>query len=207
MTDQPPKPSLFMRLRSDIIAVVMVLLPLGVIGYLAFMAFQLIRGTILPAVMEVIGVTGGVLVPLISLVVLIALVWLVGVAARGAIGRRLTERLHGMMERLPGVGTLIGAVRQVADTALNKSDRNLKQTCLVEFPKPGTWSLGLISADPRGEIAARLPTGEEMLAVYIGLPPFTSAFLVYVPKKDVILLDMAADDEVRLLATAGIAYP
>lgn len=207
MPDARQTQGLLQRLRNDFIAGIMVLLPLGVVGYLLFTVFQLVRGTVLPAVRAVIGPRGDVLLPLLGVLLVVALVLGAGMAAKGALGRRITVRLHGLMERLPVVGTLIGAVRQVADTALNKSDRNLKQVCLVEFPRPGTWSLGLVSADPRGEIAANLPPGEEMLAVYIGLPPFTAAFLVFVPKSQVILLQMAADEEVRLLATAGIAYP
>ena len=199
--------SVFRRLRAEFLAGVMVLLPLGVIGYLAWSAFQIAERSVLPVTRAVIGVSGDVLIPILAFVLLFGFVVLVGVLTKGAFGRRQAQRMNRLVERIPIAGSLIAAVRQVADTVLNKKDRNLKQTCLIEFPKAGTWCLGLVSADPRGEIADRLPSADEMLAVYVGLPPFTAAFLVFVPKKDVIMLDMKADDEVKLLATAGIAYP
>ena len=198
---------LLVRLRADFLVGVMVLLPLGVIGYIAWSAYRLVDLSVLPVTRRVIGPNRDFLLPLVAIVLLLAFILLVGFLAKGDLGSRVTRRVNRAVDRIPVAGALIGAVRQVADTVLNKTEGNLKQTCLVEFPKAGTWVVGLVSAKPQGEIAAKIPGGEAMVAVYVGLPPFTAAFLLFVPKKAVIFLEMAAEDEVKLLATAGIAYP
>ena len=206
--DRPSSPAgLFDRFVKNFVTGAMVLLPLGVIGFLAWSAYSLVKTSVLPVAEKLLGPEGHVLLPLLAIVLLLAVIVLVGLLANGPVGHRMTQAMNQAISRIPVMGPMIAAVRQVAATVLNKTDRNLQQTCMIEFPKAGTWCLGLVSADPRGEIAARLPSGEDMLAVYVGLPPFTSAFLVFVPRKDVIVLKMAADDAVRLLATAGIAYP
>jgi uncharacterized membrane protein len=46
-----------------------------------------------------------------------------------------------------------------------------------------------------------------MIAVFIGLTPMTSGFLVFVPERDVIPLDMKADEAVKLIVSAGLVYP
>jgi uncharacterized membrane protein len=46
-----------------------------------------------------------------------------------------------------------------------------------------------------------------MVAVFVGLTPLTSGFLVFVPEKDVILLDLKTDEVVKLIVSAGLVYP
>jgi uncharacterized membrane protein len=207
MTPPPRYRRLFKRLTANFLAGALVLLPLGVIGYFAWVAYGLVKQSVLPLAEKLLGPERMVMMPSMVGVLLLGLVILIGALAKGPVGRRVTQRVNAAVERIPVAGPMIGAVRQVAETVLNKQDGTLKQACLIEFPKADSWTLGLISAEPQGEIAANLPKGEDMVAVYIGPPPFTSAFLVFVPRASVIPLQMSADDEVRLLATAGIAYP
>ena len=87
----------------------------------------------------------------------------------------------------------------------NKTESSFDKTCLVEFPRPGVWIIGLISARPKGELADKL--GPDKIAVFIGLTPFTSGFVVFVPKEDVIPLDLTPEDAAKLVASGGLVYP
>ncbi|MBC7479979.1 MAG: DUF502 domain-containing protein, partial [Pseudorhodobacter sp.] len=87
----------------------------------------------------------------------------------------------------------------------NKTESSFEKTCLVEFPRPGVWVLGLISARPKGEIADKL--GPDKIAVFIGLTPFTSGFVAFVSRQDVIELDLTVEEAAKLVASGGLVYP
>ena len=53
----------------------------------------------------------------------------------------------------------------------------------------------------------QLPGSDEMVAVFLGLTPLTSGLLMYVPAREVIFLDMKADEAVKLIVSAGLVYP
>ena len=46
-----------------------------------------------------------------------------------------------------------------------------------------------------------------MITVFVALTPLTSGFLVYVPARDVIMLDMSLEDAFKLVISAGLVYP
>ena len=97
--------------------------------------------------------------------------------------------------------------RQIVDT-FGTQNRNLfNQVVLVQFPRPGSWAVGFLAASVKGEIATRLPQDEDMVAVFVALTPLTSGALIYVPARDVILLDMKPDEAVKLIVSAGLVYP
>ena len=79
---------------------------------------------------------------------------------------------------------------------------------LVEFPGPGSWALGFLSTRPKGELAEKLEhLGPEMSAVFVGLTPFTSGMLLFVPTKDLSFMDMCIDDAAKLIVSGGLVYP
>ncbi|MFY8147026.1 MAG: hypothetical protein ACOVME_10560, partial [Rhodobacter sp.] len=59
-----------------------------------------------------------------------------------------------------------------------------------------------------GEIARRIPVEGDVLTVFVATTPNpTSGFLVYVPARDVILLDMSLEDAAKMIISAGLVYP
>jgi uncharacterized membrane protein len=141
----------------------------------------------------------------VGVVVFLVFTTVMGWIAKGLIGRSILTRLDRLVDRMPVVRSLYGALKQVAETVFNKTESSFEKVCLVEFPRPGVWVLGLISARPKGEIAEKL--GLDMIAVFIGLTPFTSGFVAFVPRQDVIELDLSPEDAAKLVASGGLVYP
>ncbi len=113
-TPRPRLVNLAARLRADFVAEVLVLLPLGVIGYVAWTAWQLVNQTLRPFIRAIIGPDGEVVSPALAALALLVLILAVGFLAKDMAGRRITTKIHRVIERIPVVGTLVGAVRQVA---------------------------------------------------------------------------------------------
>lgn len=77
---------------------------------------------------------------------------------------------------------------------------------MLEYPRKGIWILGLVSADLQGEVEAKLP--EPMVNVFIPTTPNpTSGFLIFVPKKDVIEMDMPVEEAIKFIVSGGLVEP
>jgi uncharacterized membrane protein len=109
---------------------------------------------------------------------------------------------------MPVIRSVYGAIKQVAETFFSKKDKSFDKVVLVEFPRPGSWALGFLSTRPKGELADRLAMmGPDMSAVFVGLTPFTSGMLLFVPTRELIVMDMGVDDAAKLIVSGGLVYP
>ena len=132
---------------------------------------------------------------------------IVGWIAKGIMGRSLIAWGEGLVDRMPVVRSVYNGVKQVTETVFNQSESKFDKACLIEYPRPGVWGVGFVSTKAKGEILARLPD-DEILTVFLPTTPNpTSGFLLYVPKRDVIFLDMSVEDAAKLIISAGLVYP
>ncbi len=207
--------SLAASLRSSFLTGLVVVLPIGLTIYLIWAVIGYLDGWILPLIpeayqppelmMHFFGPGRGFPIRGVGVVVFLLFTTLMGWIAKGLIGRTVLGRLDRLVARMPVVRSLYSALKQVAETVFNKTESSFEKTCLVEFPRPGVWTIGLISSRPRGEIAEKL--GPDVISVFIGLTPFTSGFVVFVPRKDVIELDLTSEEAAKLVASGGLVYP
>ena len=220
MTDPLPTPrrGFLAGLRASFLTGLVVVLPIGLTIYFVWAVIGWIDGWILPLIpasyqpnaiiawllgpdyeFPVRGV--GVLVFLFGTI-------LVGWTAKGLIGRSVIRSGEDLVNRMPVVRSVYGAIKQVAETFFDKKEKSFDKVVLVEFPRPGSWALGFLSTRPKGELAERLAAlGPDMSAVFVGLTPFTSGMLLFVPTKDLLIMDMGVDDAAKLIVSGGLVYP
>jgi uncharacterized membrane protein len=99
-------------------------------------------------------------------------------------------------------------VKQVFEMLFSKSGSSFRKVGLVEFPAPGMWSLIFISQPPSPEIAAKLPDGDEQVSAFMPCTPNpTTGFFFYVPRRDIIELDIPVEAAMTLLISAGMIQP
>ena len=207
--------SMASSLRSSFLTGLVVVLPIGLTIYLIWSVIGWLDGWILPLLpqayhpeelmRDLFGANHGFPIRGVGVVVFLVFTTVMGWIAKGLIGRTVLNRLDRLVDRMPVVRSLYGGLKQVAETVFNKTESSFDKTCLVQFPRDGVWTVGLISARPKGEIADRL--GPDMIAVFIGLTPFTSGFVIYVSKDAVIPLDLTPEDAAKLVASGGLVYP
>ena len=143
----------------------------------------------------------------VGVIVFLIFTIIIGWIAKGLIGRSMINRAERMVNRMPIVRSVYTGIKQIAETVFAKSEKSFDRTCLVQFPTPGVWAVGFVAAKPKGEIATRLPNPDDMITVFVALTPLTSGFLVYVPARDVIMLDMSLEEAFKLVISAGLVYP
>ena len=78
---------------------------------------------------------------------------------------------------------------------------------MIEYPRKGIWAIGFISTKTGSEIREKAGSGE-LYSIFVPTTPNpTSGFLLFVPQKDTIVLDMDVEDAAKLIISAGIVEP
>ena len=138
-------------------------------------------------------------IPGLGLVALAILIYLAGLVAAFVLGRRAIDLAHRAMEVIPLVKGIYSTTRAAVGMLSTTKEHQYSGVVLIDFPRPGIRSIGLITARMTGN------EGEELLAVYIPTTPIpSSGFLVIAPIAEVTLTDMSVDEAMRIVVSGGI---
>jgi uncharacterized membrane protein len=140
----------------------------------------------------------GLIIALVALTVL-------GFLTANLVGRTLVEAGENILSRMPVVRPIYKSLKQIFETLFSNSGSSFRRVGLVEFPGPGMWSLVFLSQPPGADIMARLPDTEHVSAFMPCTPNPTTGFFFYVPRRDVIDLDISVETAMTLLMSAGMA--
>jgi uncharacterized membrane protein len=136
----------------------------------------------------------------------IALTFL-GFLTANLVGRTLVDFGENLLNRMPIVRPIYRTAKQIFQTLFSSSGSSFRHVGLVEFPAPGMWSLVFLTQTPTTEISSRLPAIEHVSAFMPCTPNPTTGFFFYVPRRDVIDLDITVEQAMQLLISAGVIQP
>jgi uncharacterized membrane protein len=140
--------------------------------------------------------------------VFVALVVLVGtgILAANLLGRRLVKSYESVLNRIPLVRTVYGAVKHFAEIVFSDSTKSFKKVLLIEYPREGLYSLCFQTSEEPPEVQAA--TGESVLAVFLPTTPNpTSGFMLFVPRHSVTVLDMSVENALKMIISLGVVVP
>lgn len=202
------KPGFFGRLRTWMFAGVLVTAPIVITFYLIWWVIHFIDGIVTPLIPpayqpENILQFG---IPGIGLLLVIIALTLIGALTTSLLGRFFLNLSDRVMARMPVVRGIYGATKQVFETIFSSQGNAFRSVVLVEFPRAGAWSLGFITATTTGEIANH--AAAPLVNVFVPTTPNpTSGYLLFVPKKDVIELQMTVEEGIKMIVSGGIVTP
>lgn len=146
-------------------------------------------------------------IPGFGLIIAFVALTTLGFLTANLVGRTLVEMGEVLLERMPIVRPLYRGLKQVFETLFSKSGSTFRKVGLVEFPAPGKWSLVFLSTPPNENINSVLP-GEEHVSVFLPCTPNpTTGFFFYVPRREVLELDITVEAAAKLIMTAGMIQP
>jgi uncharacterized membrane protein len=146
-------------------------------------------------------------IPGSGLIIAFVALTLLGFLTANLVGRKLIEWSENILNRIPMVRPIYKSLKQIFETLFANSDSSFRRVGLVEFPGPGMWSLVFLSNPASVDIAARLPDTEHIAAFMPCTPNPTTGFFFYVPRRDIIDLDITVEAAMTLLMSAGMAQP
>lgn len=208
-TDLPP-PSFGQRLRNYFLTGLVVTGPLAITAWLiwSFVTWvdDLVR-PLLPAMYRPETYLPWK-IPGSGLVIAFFALTMLGFLTANLVGRSLVQLGDNLIDRMPIVRPIYKTVKQVFTMLFSKSGTSFRKVGLVEFPAPGMYSLVFISQPPSAEIAARLPGDDEQVSVFLPCTPNpTTGFFFYLPRKNIIELEIPVEQAATLLVSAGMIQP
>jgi len=199
MTKSNIRKSFLARIRNNFIAGVVVLIPIGITLYLTLFIVR-ISGNIIPKEIN----PNNYLpfdIPGVEIFIALFFITFVGWVSLSFIGKKFFELFNNVLKKIPILRTIYSAVGQLTESFTQSSDSK-KSVVLLEYPRKGIWVVGFSTKDNKGEIAKK--TNEELVNVFVPTTPNpTSGFLLMVPKKDLIYLDMSFEEASRFIVSAG----
>ena len=135
------------------------------------------------------------------LIVLLGL-YLLGWVTNKVIGRRIFSALERLVDRLPLVKSIYGAVKRLVSVLQTKPD-GVQRVVLIEFPHSEMKCIGLVTRTLTDDT-----TGKELAAVYVPTTPNpTSGYLEIVPVDRIVSTDWTVDEAMNFLISGGAIAP
>jgi uncharacterized membrane protein len=195
------------NLKNYFFTGLLVILPIFITGYVILF---LIRG--MDAILKFIPVKYlpdtylPFHIPGLGLIFVVILVFAVGLLARNIVGRKIVHLGENIVERIPLVRILYAGVKQLLETIFLQKTDAFKRVALVEYPRRGTYVIGFITGESKGEVQDK--TDKNMINVFIPTTPNpTSGFYMLIPDDELVVLDMSVEDAFKLIISGGIVSP
>ena len=195
--------SLFTRLRNYFITGVVVLVPIGITLYLTkffiSISSKLIPSNINPNNYLPYSIPG------LEIFLSVIFITIIGGLSLSFIGKKVLQFVNDLFKRIPILRTIYSAIGQMTETFAPKR-KNKKSVVLIEYPRKGTWAVGFVTKENKGEISEK--TNKNLVNVFVPTTPNpTSGFLLMFPKDEVIYLDMSFEEASKFIVSAGTSNP
>ena len=193
------KKSLFSRIRNNFIAGVVVLIPIGITLYLTLF-FIRISSKIIPKELN----PNNYLpfnIPGLEIIVALFFITIIGWLSLSFLGKKFFELFNNILKKIPILRTIYSAIGQMTES-FTKTDNNGKSVVLLEYPRKCIWAVGFATKENQGIIRNNIK--EDVVNVFVPTTPNpTSGFLLMVPKKDLIYLDVSFEQASKFIVSAG----
>ena len=193
------KKSIFAKLRNNFIAGIVVLIPIGITLYLTLF-FIRISGNIIPKEIN----PNNYLpfnIPGVEIFGALIFITIIGWISLSFLGKKFFELFNNILKKIPILRTIYSAIGQMTES-FTKSENKQKSVVLLEYPRKGVWAVGFATKENEGIIKDKI--NEDLINVFVPTTPNpTSGFLLMVPKKDLIYLEVSFEQASKFIVSAG----
>lgn len=194
-------------MKKYLIAGLLVWMPLGI----TFLVVRAIVGfldrslLLLPAEYQP-DVLLGIHIPGFGVVLALVLVLVTGMVVANFLGRHIVATWEKVLSQIPIVRSLYSAVKQIMEAVLATDAKSFSKVLLIEYPRKGVWSFAFMTSDDLGEVQSKID--EKVISVFIPTTPNpTSGFILMVPEKDTVELEMSVEDGLKMIVSVGMVVP
>ena len=193
--------------RRYLIAGLLVWLPIGVTVFLVRIMIGLMDRSLLllPNQFRPENVIGfGI--PGLGFLLTIIVLLLTGVLAANFVGKSMVSFGERLLDRIPFVRSIYSATKNFTEIVFSGSGQSFKKVLLIEYPRKGIYSLAFQTSTELGEVQERV--GEDLVCTFVPTTPNpTSGYIIVIPKKDIIELDMEVEQALKMIMSLGVVVP
>ena len=193
------KKSFALKLRNYFFTGVIVLVPIGFTLYLSKFLFnfstKLVPSGLNPNTYLPYSIPG------IEIILTVIFITIIGGLSLSFIGKKFLQLIDDLFKKIPILRTIYSAIGQMTDSFRNQ-EGNKKSVVLLQYPRKDVWAVGFATKENSGEIKSK--TNKDLVNVFVPTTPNpTSGFLLMVPKKDLIYLDVSFEQASKFIVSAG----
>lgn len=149
----------------------------------------------------------GMHIPGMGVLLTLVVIMVTGFVAANFLGLKIMAIWDSLMNRIPLVRTVHAGVKQVLQTLFSPGGQSFRKVFLVEYPRQGMWTIAFQTGDASPFMDAAVP-GESMVNLYVPTTPNpTSGFLLMVPRKSVVELNISVDQALKFVISLGTVQP
>lgn len=142
----------------------------------------------------------------IATVVVLLIITSLGYLSRYVFGQYFGGLAERFIQGIPGVNTVYNTVKQLVDTFSTQNRHLFSKVVLVEFPRKGVYTIGFLTSKVRSDLQTKF--SEELWSVFVPTTPNpTGGFLLMLPKRDIIELEMSVGDGMKMVISGGTVAP
>lgn len=195
------------HLRRYLVAGLLVWIPLGVTIFILKVLIGLMDKSLLLIPQQYRPEEWlGFSVPGLGLILTLLVLLVTGLLAANIVGRSMVGLWESLLDRIPVVRSVYSAAKNFTEIVFSDSGQSFKKVLLIEYPRKGIYSLAFQTATNLGEVQGRM--GEQMVCTFVPTTPNpTSGYIIIVPKKDIIELDMEIDEALKMIISLGVVIP
>lgn len=210
----PRRTGFLHRIRAYFLAGILITSPVVITLALALWLINFVDSHIVPLIpeqwnpdtylRELLGFKFSI--PGIGVVILFVVITLIGWITASYLGRIFVRIGENIVARMPIVRGIYGAVKQIMETIFRNQSQAFRRAVLVEYPRRGLWTVAFVTGKAEGEIKNLIE--DELVNIYVPTTPNpTSGFLLFVPKEDVVYLNMSVEEAFKLVISGGLVAP
>jgi len=218
------------RVRSRIVAGLVLVLPIWITVLVVTLVFRLMRDAsiwfVLAILLSPLGhplldtwglgpeqlADGGVetlplivqwSVSILSVMLTVVLLYLLGAVTTNVVAKRIFGFTESVLDRMPFVKTIYQASKKVMETLVGSGARPFRKVVLVPFPNQETHSVGFVTRITRDQ-----RTGEKLYTVFVATAPNpTTGFVMVLRPASVVELDWSIEEAVKVVMSGGVLMP
>lgn len=196
------------HMRGYFLAGVLVTAPIGITFYISWLLVRWVDSQVTPLLPPAYNPETYLpfAIPGLGLVIVFIVLTFIGWSTAGLLGRLWMRVSEHFLGRMPVIRSVYGAVKQIIETILKQQSTAFRDVVLFEYPRRGSWAIGFITGQTQGEVQNL--TTDDVVNVFLPTTPNpTSGYLLFIPRKDLVILEMTVEEGIKMVVSGGIVTP
>ena len=199
------RPHIFRWLRKNFLTGLVIAAPIVITIYLTLWFITFVDEWVLPLIPGKYNPENylSFSVPGLGVIITIIFLVLLGALTANLFGRTIIGYGERLVARMPIVRVIYHTLKQIFETIASDNTKNFTEVGLIEYPRKGLYAIAFVTTSTGGEIQDSVE--EDLVSVFLPTTPNpTSGFLLFVPRRDIKILNMTVEEGAKLVISDGL---
>lgn len=197
-------------LRNSFLTGIVIATPLGVTALLIISFVGYVDRVVKPMIPARYNpetyLPGDFTIPGLGVAIAVVLLTALGALAANIFGRSVIQLGERLLEGVPLVRNVYGALKQIVETVFSGKQNSFKEVVLTEYPMKGLYVVAFVSAEGNSTLQEKI--ADDVIGLFVPTTPNpTSGFLLYTSRANTIPINMSVEEAAKLIISFGMVTP